>query len=166
MYSRLVTTCYCCKRLPCILITTGRPKTEAINWRLVSKSTAHTRWGKILLMENKGTTYYYYWRLLCIFTTSGIPKTEATNWRLVGKSSAHTRSSNGSHILTATLYTYHRGAFLESTLCPTVFNGDIGCHVRAGQHAHATLLLSDTHCRGHEEQAGRLLWAAAGRGEG
>ena len=30
MYFRLVNKSYCCERLPCILITSGMPKTEAL----------------------------------------------------------------------------------------------------------------------------------------
>ena len=32
-----VTTCYCCYMLPCILTTSGVPKTEATNWPQFSK---------------------------------------------------------------------------------------------------------------------------------
>ena len=47
-----------CKRLQFIFTTSGMPKTEDTNGRLVSKSTAHTRSGKILFMEIQVTTCY------------------------------------------------------------------------------------------------------------
>ena len=59
MYFMLVTTCYCCERLPFILTTSGMTKTEAINWRLIFRSCAHIRSGKIPLMRNQITTGYF-----------------------------------------------------------------------------------------------------------
>ena len=102
MYSRLVTYSYCCQGLLCILITSGMPKTEAINWRLVSNSTAHIGSGRpgyymlllwVVTMSSMLVTISYFCkRLPCILTTSGIPKTEAANWQLVFKCTAHIRS--------------------------------------------------------------------------
>ena len=66
IYSRLVTYSYCCHGLLCILITSGMPKTEAINWRLVSKSTAHISSGKIHSMEDQVTTCCCCEWLLCL----------------------------------------------------------------------------------------------------
>ena len=66
MYFKLFTTSYFCERLPCILTAIGIPKTEAINWWLISKSCAHIRSGKIPLMRNQVTTCYCCEWLLCI----------------------------------------------------------------------------------------------------
>ena len=53
-------------RLLCILNTSGMPKTEATNWRLVSKSTAHIRSGKSLSMDDPVTTCCCCELLLCL----------------------------------------------------------------------------------------------------
>ena len=52
VHSRLVTTMPCSMRFLCILNSSGMLKTEGTNWRLVSKSTAHIRWGKIASQAN------------------------------------------------------------------------------------------------------------------
>ena len=53
LYFRLVATSCCCLRLPCNLTTGGMPKTEAINWRLISKCSAHIRSGKSLYWKTR-----------------------------------------------------------------------------------------------------------------
>ena len=107
--SRLVTTMSCSQRLLCILTSSGMPKTEATNWRLVSKCTAHIRWGKSLQLKTRILHVTVYSRLvttiscskmfLCILTLSGMIKTEATNWQLVSKCTAHIRWGKSLHRL-------------------------------------------------------------------
>ena len=57
MYSSLVTTSYCCSRLPSTLTTSAMPKIESINRRLTSQCSTHIRSGKPL--EKPG-----YYRLI------------------------------------------------------------------------------------------------------
>ena len=54
MYSRLETTSYCCSRVPYILTTSGMPKKEAIDYRLISKYFAHVRSGNNPFNEKPG----------------------------------------------------------------------------------------------------------------
>jgi hypothetical protein len=99
VYCMLVTTLPCSKRLPCILTSSVKPKTEAINWRIYFKACCTYQLRKnyfngkpgyywlllwvVTMYSRLVTTSYCCKRLLCILLTYCMPKTEATNWRLV-----------------------------------------------------------------------------------
>ena len=99
VYYRLVTTMPCSKRLPCILTTSGIPKTEATYLQLVSKCILD------LLLKATAVRGYYVFLPQVVCQKR---KPQIDGWFL---SILHILGPvNGSHKLTASLYDYTRGA--------------------------------------------------------